>query len=143
MQKTILSIILLIINLPLYSQTNDYKTIAYLTNKNEIELKAKLLSLDEDTFLKIRIENSILPEDLDINENEINLIIEVESDKNYFNSSYFKSINFDNENALFFLDKKQLKLLKENPIKSIKIDYLNGTEYIFKNIKISNFFQQK
>lgn len=138
--KHIISIVIIFFStLNCFAQNNDYETIAYFTQKNEIELKAKLINLEEDKFLIIIIDNSLLPDESDIIESEISLRIELNAKTNYFNSYYLESINFNKENALFLLDDKTLKLLKENPIKSITIDYKNGTNYTFKNI-IKPFF---
>ncbi len=143
MKNYFLTVLLLSFSLSITAQTNDYETIAFLTNRGEIPIKTKLIKVEEDTFLKIIIDNAILPDEVRFIENEVTLTFETVNKNSYFNSYYFVSLNFDAENALFLLDEEQLKFLKENPIKTIKIDYLNGTEYTFKNIVNPTFFQNK
>lgn len=143
MKNYFLTVLLLSFSLIITAQTNDYETIAFLTNRGEIPIKTKLIKVEEDTFLKIVIDSAILPDEVRFIENEVTLTFETDNKNSYFNSYYFVSLNFDAENALFLLDEEQLKFLKENPIKTIKIDYLNGTEYTFKNIVNPTFFQNK
>lgn len=143
MKNYFLTVLLLSFSLSITAQTNDYETIAFLTNRGEIPIKTKLIKVEEDTFLKIIIDSAILPDEVRFIENEVTLTFETDNKDSYFNSYYFVSLNFDAENALFLLDEEQLKFLKENPIKTIKIDYLNGTEYTFKNIVNPTFFQNK
>ena len=81
--KHIISIVIIFFStLNCFAQNNDYETIAYFTQKNEIELKAKLINLEEDKFLKIIIDNSLLPDESDIIETEISLRIELNAKTN-------------------------------------------------------------
>ena len=147
--KYTLLLLLLTISLKAFSQNeNDftgYTTICFLSDKDVIDIKGKVFKIEDDYFLKIKIDESLLDDSLfeyhDFG--SVNLIIETENDDPYsFHSiPFLQSITFSKSGALFLIDKISANYLSSDNIKLIKIDFRQGTNYTFKNISNPDFLK--
>lgn len=150
MKKTLLVFALIFcINTAMQGQNSiinppDLATIGYFSPKKLIEIKGRILKIDNYNFLEITIDDELYTNDYESSDT-INFIFHLSSNDNdvtdYVSLSTISNHINERKVHLIFLNENDIDSLKQNQIKEIEVSLGFSTKYNFKYIKDINFFK--
>lgn len=121
---------------------DNYTTIGYFSTKNLIGIKAKILKLENYTFLQILLDEELYTNDYESTD-EVSFHFEMGDGRTLNDYIFFKVISNETNNKkehLILLTDREIKTLKSSKINKIEVSIGYSTTYNFKNIQEPNFF---
>lgn len=121
---------------------NGFATIGYFSSKNLIGIKAKILKLENYTFLQIVLDEELYTSDYDASSG-VSFHFDLGAGNRINDYVIFTPISNDTKDKrvhLILLNESEIETLKKSKINEIEISLGYSTTYNFKNIQAPNFF---
>lgn len=121
---------------------NGFTTIGYFSSKYLIEIKVKILKLENYTFLQIVLDEELYTNDYDASSG-VSFHFELGTENKINDYVIFTPISNDVKDKkvhLILLNESEIETLKKGKVNEIEISLGYSTTYNFKYIQEPNFF---